>query len=95
MPAIAANGLTIAYEDEGPREGVPLLLIMGLGMQLVAWPSALVDRLVARGFRVIRFDNRDTGLSSRISAPRYPPALAPRLAEEIAAHCLANGPPAL
>ena len=76
MPAIAANGLTIAYEDEGPREGVPLLLIMGLGMQLVAWPSALVDRLVARGFRVIRFDNRDTGLSSRISAPRHPPVMA-------------------
>jgi pimeloyl-ACP methyl ester carboxylesterase len=47
----------------GPAGGEPVLLIMGLGMQLVAWPDELVQSLVARGFRVIRFDNRDIGLS--------------------------------
>ncbi|HEY6134807.1 MAG TPA: alpha/beta fold hydrolase [Rubrivivax sp.] len=60
---IAANGLSIEIDDQGPPGGEPLLLIMGLGMQLVAWPQELVDLLVARGFRVIRLDNRDAGLS--------------------------------
>ena len=60
---ISANDIAIEVEDEGPAQGEPLLLIMGLGMQLVAWPEELVQRLVAAGFRVIRFDNRDAGLS--------------------------------
>lgn len=60
---IAANGLALEVDDAGPPGGVPLLLIMGLGMQLTAWPRALVDDLVARGCRVIRMDNRDAGLS--------------------------------
>ncbi len=63
-----ANGLAIEVCDEGPRDGPPLLLIMGLGMQLVAWPQALVDDLVGRGFRVIRMDNRDIGLSQHLDA---------------------------
>lgn len=54
------------YEDEGHRDGDPLLLIMGLGSQLIAWPQELVDDLVSRGFRVIRFDNRDCGLSTHL-----------------------------
>ncbi|WP_088281065.1 alpha/beta fold hydrolase [Ideonella sp. A 288] len=58
-----ANGLGIEVDDQGPRDGEPLLLIMGLGMQLLGWPQELVDELVARGFRVIRMDNRDIGLS--------------------------------
>ena len=60
---ISANGLSIEVDDQGPPGGPPLLMIMGLGMQLVAWPDDLVQMLVARGFRVIRFDNRDIGLS--------------------------------
>jgi pimeloyl-ACP methyl ester carboxylesterase len=60
---IVANGLRIEVDDQGPVAGEPLLLVMGLGMQLTAWPQPLVDLLVARGFRVIRFDNRDAGLS--------------------------------
>ncbi len=60
---IQANGISLEVDDQGPRHGEPLLLIMGLGMQLVAWPDELVSMLVARGFRVIRFDNRDIGLS--------------------------------
>jgi pimeloyl-ACP methyl ester carboxylesterase len=60
---LSANGIAIEVEDHGPTNGEPLLLIMGLGMQLIAWPDDLVQRLVAAGFRVIRFDNRDVGLS--------------------------------
>jgi len=60
---ISANGIAIEVDDQGPANGEPLLLIMGLGMQLVAWPDELVQMLVSRGFRVIRFDNRDIGLS--------------------------------
>ena len=60
---ISANGIGIEVEDHGPPGGAALLLIMGLGMQLVAWPDGFIKALVARGFRVIRFDNRDIGLS--------------------------------
>ena len=60
---VLANGLRLEVDDRGPRDGEAVLLIMGLGMQLIAWPEALVDDLVLRGFRVIRFDNRDIGLS--------------------------------
>jgi pimeloyl-ACP methyl ester carboxylesterase len=60
---IVANGIGIELDDQGPASGEPLILIMGLGMQLVAWPQPFVDLLVARGFRVLRLDNRDIGLS--------------------------------
>ena len=60
---ISANGIALEVEDHGPANGEPLLLIMGLGMQLVAWHEDFVASLVRRGFRVIRFDNRDIGLS--------------------------------
>jgi len=62
---ISANGIALEVEDHGPTNGEPLLLVMGLGMQLVAWHPDFVAMLVARGFRVIRFDNRDIGLSQR------------------------------
>jgi len=64
---VKANGIAIEVEDtgaDGSQAGHPaVLLIMGLGMQLVAWPPAFVQSLVEQGFRVIRFDNRDIGLS--------------------------------
>ena len=65
---VSANGLSIEVEDHGSRSGEPLLLIMGLGMQLVAWHEDFVASLVARGFRVVRFDNRDIGLSQGFDA---------------------------
>jgi pimeloyl-ACP methyl ester carboxylesterase len=63
---VGANGVALEVEDEGPVGAPPVLLVMGLGMQLTAWPQALVDGLVAAGHRVIRFDNRDVGLSTRL-----------------------------
>ena len=69
---IAANGLAIEVDDQGPPTGPPLLLIMGLGMQLIAWPEELVQLLVARGFRVIRIDNRDAGLSQGFESSGTP-----------------------
>ena len=62
---LSANGIALEVEDHGPVGGEPLLLIMGLGMQLIAWHEDFVASLVGRGFRVIRFDNRDIGLSQR------------------------------
>ena len=60
---LPVNGILLEVEDHGPPSGEPLLLVMGLGMQLVAWHEDFVASLVQRGFRVIRFDNRDIGLS--------------------------------
>lgn len=60
---VSANGVAIEVEDDGPASAAPLVLVMGLGMPLTAWPDELVQALRARGFRVIRFDNRDSGLS--------------------------------
>ena len=66
---IVANGIHIEIEDTGPglnAQGVErpvVLLIMGLGMQLIAWPAPFVQALVDAGYRVVRFDNRDIGLS--------------------------------
>ena len=60
---VSARGVAIEVDDQGPPAAEPLLLIMGLGMQLVGWPDELVQLLVSRGFRVIRVDNRDAGLS--------------------------------
>ncbi len=64
MPTVQSNNITLFYEDHGDLANPPILLIMGLGMQLIAWPDAFVIALVAAGFRVIRFDNRDTGKST-------------------------------
>jgi pimeloyl-ACP methyl ester carboxylesterase len=60
---VVANGIGIEVDDQGPASAKPLLLIMGLGMQLIGWPDELVQALISRGFRVIRLDNRDAGLS--------------------------------
>ena len=69
---ITANGLQIEIDLQGPTDGPPLLLIMGLGMPLVGWPEELVALLVQRGFRVIRLDNRDAGLSQGFEAYSMP-----------------------
>jgi pimeloyl-ACP methyl ester carboxylesterase len=70
MPQLAANGIAIEYDERG--SGDPLLLIMGLGAQMTRWPEGFCDALAARGFRVIRFDNRDIGLSSKMDEAGLP-----------------------
>lgn len=64
MPSVTANGITIEYETAGEPSKPPLLLIMGLGGQLIAWDDQFVDELVKQGFFVVRYDNRDVGLST-------------------------------
>ena len=65
MPQITANGIQIEFETYGDPAHPPLLLVMGLGAQLTLWPIELVEALVARGYYVIRHDNRDIGLSEK------------------------------
>lgn len=72
MPQVTANGITIHYEDHGDPANPAMLLIMGFGAQLTLWPSELVDALVAHGFRVIRYDNRDIGLSHKFDGVKAP-----------------------
>ena len=60
----AVNGISITYEDKGPKGAPVILLVMGLGGQLTLWPDEFVDALNERGFRTIRYDNRDVGLST-------------------------------
>ncbi len=67
MPQISANGITLEVETHGDPANPPLLLIMGLGAQLTLWPIEFVEALVARGFYVVRFDNRDIGLSTKFT----------------------------
>jgi pimeloyl-ACP methyl ester carboxylesterase len=71
----AHNGnVTLAYEVFGPNNGTPLLLIMGLGMQSLLWHEDFCRELAARGFQVVRMDNRDVGLSTHL-APLGEPGL--------------------
>lgn len=78
---IKSNGIEIEVEDTGPgvdalgNERQVVLLVMGLGMQLIAWPLDLVNALVAAGYRVVRFDNRDIGLSQHFDALGVPNVL--------------------
>jgi pimeloyl-ACP methyl ester carboxylesterase len=72
MPQAQANGITLEYEVCGRPDGRPLLLIHGLGAQLIRWPQALVDGFAAAGFRVIRYDSRDVGLSTHMDAAPVP-----------------------
>ncbi len=67
MPQVKANGLDIEVVETGPKDGHPLLLVQGWTCQLLNWHAALIDGLAGRGYRVIRFDNRDCGLSQKFS----------------------------
>lgn len=77
MPQVTANGIDIEYETFGSSSDPTLLLIMGLGMQMIAWPEPFCRELASQGFRVIRYDNRDTGFSTKFDGARAPglPAL--------------------
>jgi len=95
LSQINANGLTLEYEVAGAPDDPTLLLIMGLGAQLVRWNPILVGKLVDAGLRVIRFDNRDVGLSEKCEAAGLPdmPAIVAALtagATPLAAYTLSD-----
>ena len=69
MPTIPVNDIEICYESFGESDAPPLLLVMGLGAQMTSWSAGFVSELLDRGFRVIRFDNRDSGLSTKTDGP--------------------------
>jgi pimeloyl-ACP methyl ester carboxylesterase len=69
MPRAAANGIELEYDTFGDRADPPLLLVMGLGAQMTAWDERLCRLLADRGHFVVRFDNRDVGLSTKIEGP--------------------------
>ena len=67
-----ANGIEIAYDTFGYQSDPPLLLIMGLGVQMIVWDEKFCKQLAARGYWVIRFDNRDVGLSTNFNKAGVP-----------------------
>jgi pimeloyl-ACP methyl ester carboxylesterase len=67
-----ANGIELCWDSFGDAGAPPMLLIMGLAAQMIAWPDEFCGRLAERGLRVIRFDNRDIGLSTRFDAAGVP-----------------------
>ena len=72
MAKLNANGLQIEYDTFGDKKGEPMLLIMGLGTQMIAWSPEFCEALASHGHYVIRFDNRDIGLSTRFDGARTP-----------------------
>ena len=72
---VRANGIELCYEIFGDPAAEPLIMIMGLGAQMIQWDDDLCRQLAARGFRVIRFDNRDIGKSSKLSGGKRLTAL--------------------
>ena len=83
MPFVRANGIAIAYESLGAERDPTILLIHGLNTPLTGWNDSLCRGLVERGFRVVRFDNRDVGRSTFF--PEFgTPDLAQLMAERIA-----------
>jgi pimeloyl-ACP methyl ester carboxylesterase len=79
MPCARVGAVELCWESIGDHEGEPLLLIMGIGAQLVHWPDGFCHTLAERGFRVIRFDNRDVGESTRLDHVGVP-SLRPMMA---------------
>jgi pimeloyl-ACP methyl ester carboxylesterase len=98
MPRISANSIELDYQSFGPASAPAILLIMGLGAQLTRWNDELCDALVARGYRVIRFDNRDCGLSTHFDDAPQPdigaalrngtPLNVPYTLDDMAADCV-------
>jgi pimeloyl-ACP methyl ester carboxylesterase len=90
MPSASGNGITIDYETAGNPGHPPLLLIMGLGGQLIAWDDDFVDALVAKGFYVVRFDNRDVGRSTWFDSAGLPDLMAAVMGQPKAAYLLSD-----
>jgi pimeloyl-ACP methyl ester carboxylesterase len=90
MPSTAADGISVEYETAGNPGHPPLLLIMGIGGQLIAWDDDFVDALVARGFYVVRFDNRDVGRSTWFDEAGVPDVMAAFLGQVRPAYLLSD-----
>jgi pimeloyl-ACP methyl ester carboxylesterase len=72
MPTARANGLDIVYETFGKSVNRPLILIMGIGSQMITWPLGFCEKLAKAGHFVVRFDNRDVGLSTKMDDAGIP-----------------------
>jgi pimeloyl-ACP methyl ester carboxylesterase len=72
MPTVTANKMELFYDEAGAADAPVIILIMGLGTQMIAWPDVFVQGLADEGFRVIRFDNRDIGLSTHLDGAKTP-----------------------
>ena len=72
MPTITANGIQIEYDTFGELSSPVLLLIAGLGSQMITWPDEFCTHIAEQGLYVMRFDNRDVGLSSKIGEAGLP-----------------------
>lgn len=72
MPQVPSNKLMIEYDETGPKDGPAIVMIMGLAAQMTFWPDDLIKSLSDAGFRVIRFDNRDIGLSGKVHGKNAP-----------------------
>ncbi|MGQ0587415.1 MAG: alpha/beta fold hydrolase [Gammaproteobacteria bacterium] len=83
MTQVRANGIRLEYETFGDKGAPPLLLVMGLGGQLVLWPEEFCRALAEAGYYVLRFDNRDVGLSSKMEQARRPRLLRAALAARL------------
>lgn len=84
--SVVVNGVELVYERLGRREDPAIILIMGLGGQLLSWPLALCEALVREGYQVIRFDNRDSGLSSK-----FDHCASPGMLRMLRAHSFGHG----
>ncbi len=73
--SVKANGLEITFDTFGDADSAPMLLISGLGGQMISWDDPLCRLLASRGYRVIRFDNRDAGLSTKLEGAEVPDPL--------------------
>jgi pimeloyl-ACP methyl ester carboxylesterase len=76
MANVRANGIRIEYDTFGDRGGRPLLLVMGLGAQMIMWRREFCEQLAAAGHFVVRYDNRDVGLSEKFDAAGVPDMVA-------------------
>ena len=76
MPLIATNGVELEYESFGPAQAPAILLIMGLGAQMILWDEEFCEALAQRGYRVFRFDNRDVGRSTKLEGAGMPNVVA-------------------
>ncbi len=85
MPNIKANGIRIEYDTFGKRSSPPILLIMGLSAQMIGWEEEFCEQLAKKGLFVIRFDNRDVGLSTKFEEAGVPDIMAAMQGKEFKA----------